>query len=100
MKIFGREPVAWVGIIAAVAIAVIQTVAGQGLISNALEGKAIDLTNSLSSVALILVPLALNALVARPAVTPIAAPALPAGTTVTVLTPPAVPNTTTVLPAA
>lgn len=94
MTWFGREPVAWVGIIAAIAIALIQTIAGQGLISSALEGKAIDFTNALSSVALILVPLFLNVLVARPVVTPTAAPSLPAGTTVTVIQPGSTPNTT------
>lgn len=99
MTIFGREPVAWVGIIAAFAIAIIQTANGQGLISDALAGRAVDLTNSLAPLAVVLVPLIAAALTRR-AVTPVAAPALPAGTTVTVITPPTSPNHTTVLPGA
>ena len=94
MTIFGREPVTWVGIIAAVAIAVIQTLNGQGVISDVLEGRAIDATNGIASVVVILLPLVLNVLAARPAVTPVAAPSLPAGTQVTVIQPGTTPNTT------
>ena len=94
MTIFGKEPVAWVGVIAAVAIAVIQTLNGQGIISDVLEGRAIDATNGIASVVVILLPLVLNVLAARPAVTPVAAPSLPAGTQVTVIQPGSTPNTT------
>jgi hypothetical protein len=97
VTIFGRQPVAWVGIIAAFVIAIIQTANGQGLISDAIAGRAIDLTNSLVPVLLTLVPLAMSVFL-HPAVTPVAAPALPSGTTVTVITPGDAPNTTTVLP--
>lgn len=82
MQILGREPVAWAGIIAAVAIAVIQTLAGQGVISDVTSGKALDAVNALSSVAVIVLPIILNYL-ARQKVTPTAAPVLPAGTPVT-----------------
>lgn len=87
MTIFGRQPVAWVGVIVAVAIAIIQALTGQGVISDAVAGRSIDAVNSLASVAIIFLPLILNVLIAKPAVTPISDPALPAGTTVTVYTP-------------
>jgi hypothetical protein len=83
MTIFGKEPVAWVGVISAFVIAAIQTANGQGLISDALAGRAVDLTtNSLVPLAVVLVPI-IAAFFQRKAVTPVAAPTLPAGTPVT-----------------
>lgn len=87
MTIFGREPVAWVAVIVAVAIAVIQTLTGQGVIDDAVAGKAIDTTNAIAQVASILIPIVLGAFVTRRAVTPVAAPALPTGSAVTAYTP-------------
>lgn len=87
MKIFGREPVAIVGIIVAFAIAIIQTALGQGVISDAVAGKAIDATNALAQVATIFVPIIVGIFATRQAVTPTADPALPTGTTVTVYEP-------------
>ncbi len=87
MKLFGREPVAWVAVIVAVAIAVIQTLTGQGVLSDAVAGKAIDATNAVAQIATILVPIIVGALATRQAVTPLSAPALPAGSAVTAYTP-------------
>lgn len=87
MKLFGREPVAWVGIIASIAIAIITTLAGESVISDVAAGRAIDAVDSLQSVALIFLPLILNVVLARPATTPVVDPALPVGTTVTVYQP-------------
>lgn len=96
MQIFGRQPVVWVGIIAAVAIAVVQTLSGQGVISDVTAGKAIDMTNALGQVLTIAIPIILN-YAAHTQVTPVSSPVLPQGTKVTVVTPPATPNTTTTL---
>jgi hypothetical protein len=41
VTIFGREPVAWVGVIVALAIAIIQTLTGQGVLDDAIAGRAI-----------------------------------------------------------
>ena len=87
MTIFGREPVAWIGVIVALAITIIQTLAGQGVISDALAGQSVDAVNALAQVATIFVPVIVGILATRQAVTPTAAPALPAGTTVTVYQP-------------
>jgi hypothetical protein len=76
-----------VGVIVALAIAIIQTLTGQGVISDAAAGKAIDATNALAQVATIFVPIIIGIFVTRQAVTPTAAPALPTGTTVTAYTP-------------
>ena len=94
MTIFGREPAFWIGVIGAVAVAVIQTLAGQGVISDVAAGKTIDTLTLLQQLLTILVPV-IAGLVIRTQVTPVAAPALPSGTKVTVITPPANPNTTT-----
>lgn len=83
MTIFGREPVAWVGVIVAVAIAVIQALTGQGVLGSVTAGKAIDTVNALAQIATIVIPIAVGVIAARQAVTPTAAPALPAGTTFT-----------------
>lgn len=96
MSIFGRQPVVWIGIIAAVVIAVVQTLLGQGVISDVTAGKAIDAVNALGQLLTVLAPV-IAALVARTQVTPVSSPVLPQGTKVTVVTPPASPNTTTTL---
>lgn len=81
MKIFGREPVFWIGVISAVIIAIVQTLLGQGVISDVVAGKVTDLTQSLAASALVLVPFLLN-IAARSQVTPVAQPSLPLGTPV------------------
>ena len=97
MTLFGREPVAWVGVIVGVAIAVIQTLTGQGVLGDAVAGKAIDAVNALGQVATIFIPVIIGIFAARQAVTPTAAPALPQGTKVEVITPAGQANTSTVL---
>lgn len=87
MTVFGREPVAWVGVIVALAIAIIQTLTGQGVLSDAVAGRAIDATNALAQVATIFIPIVIGIFATRQAVTPTASPALPTGTTVTVYDP-------------
>lgn len=87
MKLFGREPVAWVGVLVAVAIAVIQTLTGQGVLDDAVAGRAVDATNALAQLATIIIPIVVGIFATRQAVTPTAAPALPQGTTVTVYEP-------------
>lgn len=97
MTIFGRQPVAWVAVLVAVAIAIIQTLTGQGVLGEAAAGKAIDIVNALGQVLTFVIPLVIGAIVAHQAVTPTAAPALPQGTTVKVLTPAGQPDTSTTL---
>src|SRR5689334_3596842 len=87
MTIFGREPVAWIGVIVALAITIIQTLSGQGVISDAVAGRSVDAVNALAQVATIFVPIIIAIFVQRKAVTPLSAPALPVGTTVTAYTP-------------
>jgi hypothetical protein len=96
MTILGRTPALWIGIIVSVVIAVVQTLQGNGVISDALAGHITDATNELGSLLTILAPFIAGVLI-HPQVTPITAPALPAGTTVTVLTPGDAPNHTTVV---
>lgn len=96
MTIFGRQPVVWIGIIASVAVAVVQALLGQGVISDVTAGKAVDTVNALGQILTVLAPV-IAALVARTQVTPVSSPVLPQGTKVTVVTPPGSPNTTTTL---
>ena len=97
MTIFGREPVTWVGVIVALAIAIIQTLTGQGVLDDAIAGRAIEATNALAQVATIFIPMIIGIFATRRAVTPTAAPALEQGTTVTVITPGNLPNKSTTL---
>jgi len=94
MKWFGREPVVVIGIAASVVIAVIQTLSGQGVISDVTAGRALDGVNALQQILVLLAPI-IASLLARTQVTPTSNPVLPQGTKVTVVTPPASPNTTT-----
>jgi len=97
MTIFGREPVVWVGILVAVAIGIIQTLTGQGVLGDATAGKAIDITNAIGQILTFLVPVIVGIIAARQQVTPTAAPTLDKGTTVTVTSPGDAPDTRTVL---
>lgn len=96
MIIFGRQPAFWIGLAVSLVLGAVQTLAGNGLISDALQGRITDLVNATAQLLTLLAPLAAGLLI-RPTVTPIAAPALPAGTEVTVITPDDAPNPTVVL---
>lgn len=76
LKIFGREPAFWVGLIASLILGAIQTIAGEGLISDATQGRITDLVNAAAQLLVLLAPL-LAALVIRQGVTPVAAPNIP-----------------------
>lgn len=91
MKIFGREPAVWVGLIATIALAVISALAGQGFISEALSGKLTDMTNAAVGLAATLTPL-ITALVIRQGVTSVAEPKLPVGTPVLIDRPAGLPD--------
>lgn len=91
MTIFGREPAFWIGVIAACILAVVQTLLGQGVVSDALAGQATDFVTALSQVVTLLVPVIAGLLI-RTQVTPTAAPQLDKGTTVEVITPAGMPN--------
>lgn len=80
--IFGREPIAWIGIILVFVITIIQTALGQGLISDALAGQVTNGANSLAETLIAFLPLILN-IYGRSKVTPVAAPVLPLGAPVT-----------------
>lgn len=73
--IFGREPVVWIGIITSVILAVVTTLLGQGVISDALAGKITDLVNAFAQLLVLVAPI-LAAIAARPLVTPLADPKL------------------------
>lgn len=86
MTIFGREPAFWIGLIVTIVLGLVQTLLGNGLISDAVAGKVTDITNAIAQLLVLLAPLIAGILI-RPTVTPAASPALPRGTTVTVLNP-------------
>lgn len=83
--IFGRQPAFWIGLIVSLILGAVSTLTGQGLISDALQGRITDLVNATAQLAVLLAPL-ITGLLIKPVVTPVAAPALPEGTKVTVLT--------------
>lgn len=86
MTILGRQPAFWIGLIVTIILGALQTLVGEGLISDALNGQITDGVNAIAQLALLIAPLVTGLLI-KPAVTPVAAPALPAGTTVQVYTP-------------
>jgi hypothetical protein len=83
MKIGGREPAFWVGLIVSLVAAVLSVLTGQGVISDALAGKVTDTAEALSQLVLLLLPL-ITGLLIRPQVTPVSQPSLPVGTPVLV----------------
>ena len=54
--IFGRQPAMWIGIIAACVLAVVQTLLGQGVISEALAGNLTLGVNALAQLITLLIP--------------------------------------------
>lgn len=93
MQIFGREPVVWVGIIVSVILAVVQTLLGKGVISDAVSGHITDVTNSLSDTIIVLLPF-ITTLIARQGSTSAAQPKLEVGTPVLVDKPAGIPDDT------
>lgn len=79
--IFGRQPARWIALLVALALGALQTIHGDGLISDALTGKVTDFVNAIAQLLQLLSPLIAGELI-RPLVTPVAAPVLPAGTKV------------------
>lgn len=96
MKIFGREVAFWVGVVVALILGVVQTLSGNGLISDALTGQVTDGVNAVAQAILLLAPV-ITGVIIRGGVTPVSAPALEQGTTVEVITPEGQPNTIAVL---
>lgn len=80
--IFGRQPAVWIGIAVTIILGVVSTLTGNGLISDALQGRITDLVNATAQLLTLLAPLIAGLLI-KPVVTPVAAPVLPAGTQVT-----------------
>lgn len=70
MTIFGREPVAIVGIATSVILAVVSALSGQGVISDVAAGKVTDVVTAIGQLIIIALPAILNIVVARPRVTP------------------------------
>jgi uncharacterized membrane protein len=96
MTIFGRQPAFWIGLIVTIIFGALQTLVGEGVISDALNSQITDGVNAIAQLLVLFAPL-IAGLVIRQGVTPVAFPALDKGTKVTVITPEGMPNTTTVL---
>jgi uncharacterized membrane protein len=96
MTIFGRQPAFWIGLIVTLVLGVVQTLTGNGLISEVTAGQTTDLVNSTAQLLVLLAPLIAGLLI-RTQVTPVANPSLPQGTRVEVVTPEGQPNLTTTL---
>ena len=80
--ILGRYPAFWIGLIGTIVLGIVQTLAGQGVISEVTSGKVVDLTNALVNLLTLVAPLVAGLLI-HTQVTPTSAPVLPAGTVVT-----------------
>lgn len=96
MTIFGREPAFWIGLIVTIIFGALQTLTGQGVISDALNSQITDGVNAIAQLLVLFAPL-IAGVVIRQGVTPSAFPSLDQGTQVTVVTPEGQPNTTTTL---
>jgi hypothetical protein len=82
MTWYGRQPAFWLGLIATLVVGIVQTLAGQGVISEAASGKVVDVTQAAVNLLTLIAPL-LAGLAIHTQVTPTAAPVLSVGTPVT-----------------
>lgn len=55
--IFGREPAFWIGLIVTIILGALQTIAGEGLISDVAAGQVRDAVNAVAQLAILLSPL-------------------------------------------
>jgi uncharacterized membrane protein len=94
--IFGRQPAFWIGLIVTIIFGALQTLTGQGIISDALNSQITDGVNAIAQLLVLFSPL-IAGLAINPVVTPANFPALNKGTVVTVITPGDAPNTKTTL---
>lgn len=79
--IFGRQPAFWIGLIVTIVLGAVRTIAGEGLISDAVAGQLESGLHALAQLLELAAPL-IAALLIKPLVTPVAAPKLPDGTAV------------------
>ena len=96
MTIFGRQPAFWIGLIVTLILGVVQTLTGNGLISEVAAGQTTDLVNSTAQLLVLMAPLIAGLLI-RTQVTPVAFPKLEQGTQIEVITPEGQPNFTKTL---
>jgi hypothetical protein len=82
MTILGRQPAFWLGLIATLVVGVVQTLAGQGVISEAASGRVVDVTQAAVNLLTLIAPL-LAGLAIHTQVTPTSAPVLSVGASVT-----------------
>jgi hypothetical protein len=82
MTILGRQPAFWIGLIGTIVLGVVQTLAGQGVVSDLTAGRVVDLTHSLVNLLTLVAPL-LAGLAIHTQVTPTIAPVLSVGASVT-----------------
>lgn len=81
--IFGRQPAFWIGLIVTIVLGAVQTIAGQGLISDVAAGRVTDGVNAVAQLLTLFAPLIAGLLI-KPTVTPTSAPSLAVGTPVLV----------------
>lgn len=89
------EPVRLIGILASVVLAVVTTLLGEGVISDALAGQITDGVAAVKELLVILAPIFATELARRQS-TPFAAPRVKEGTAIEVITPGDAPNHTIV----
>jgi hypothetical protein len=82
MILLGRQPAFWLGLIATIVVGIVQTLAGQGVVSEATSGKVVDMTQAAVNLLTLMAPL-LAGLAIHTQVTPTIAPVLSVGTSVT-----------------
>lgn len=80
---WATEPVRVVGVILALILAIVSTLLGEGIISDAMAGQITDIAKAGAGFLVLVLPL-IFAELARAKVTPTAAPSLPGGTIVDV----------------
>jgi hypothetical protein len=86
MLLNGREPAFWIGVVTSCVLAVVTTLMGQGVLSDALAGRLTDGVNAVAQIITLLAPI-IAVLFARRTVTPTKHPVIEKGTVVTVETP-------------
>ena len=86
MLINGREPAFWIGVVTSCVLAVVTTLMGQGVLSDAFAGRITDGVNAIAQLLSLFAPVIAGILI-RQQVTPTSAPVLDKGTVITVTSP-------------
>lgn len=73
---FGREPARWIGLIVTILLGILQTLQGEGIVSDVVAGQVSDGINALAQLAVLLSPLIAGFIIRQQVYSPVTTQAI------------------------